>query len=77
MKLTAVGRDVLRGHDEVALVLPVRVVHDNDHAALANVSAHGLDAIETLCHNPRETYRMERQTPATKRYAVKRLLPLP
>jgi hypothetical protein len=32
------GRDQLGGADEVALVLAVLVVHDDDHAAVAQVS---------------------------------------
>ncbi len=30
-------RDLLGGHDEVALVLPILIVHDDEHFALADV----------------------------------------
>jgi len=33
----ALGRDVLGGHDQIALVLAVLVVHHHDHAAASNL----------------------------------------
>ena len=44
------GRDVLRGHDEVALVLAVGVVHDDDHFTLAEVGNDGLKGVELVFH---------------------------
>jgi hypothetical protein len=43
-------RDELRGHDEVALVLAVGVIHDDDHSAFAEVGDDGFDGVEMIFH---------------------------
>ena len=40
------GRGVLRGHDKVAFVFAVGVVHDDDHFAFAEVGDDGFDVVE-------------------------------
>ena len=45
------GRDVLRRHDEIALVLAVGIVHDDDHFAPADVGDDGFDAVESFFHS--------------------------
>jgi hypothetical protein len=45
------GRDKLRGHDEVALILAVGVVHDNDHFTFAKVGDDGFDAVKSIFHS--------------------------
>ena len=45
------GRDVLAGHDEVALVLAVFIIHDDDHFPPADVRNDGFDAVESFFHS--------------------------
>ena len=46
MKATACGRGALGRHDEITLVLPVLVVHDDDHAPGAQLGEQLLDGAE-------------------------------
>ena len=48
MKLTACGRDGLGGHHEVALVLAVLVVHQDDHPAGAEFVEGLVDGAEAF-----------------------------
>ena len=45
-EIDGLRRDLLRGHDEVAFVLAVRVIHDDDHAPGADVLDDAFDGIE-------------------------------
>src|SRR3954464_8444504 len=45
-EVDVVGADELRGHDEVALVLAVLVVHDDDHASRGDLLQRLLDGGE-------------------------------
>ncbi len=47
------GRGELPGHDQVALVLAVGVIHDNDHFAAADVGDGGFDGVENFIHSAR------------------------
>jgi hypothetical protein len=47
--------DFRRGHDQVAFVLAVLVVHQHDHAALPDVLEDFLDRIQRTHENPRLT----------------------
>jgi hypothetical protein len=42
------GRDLLRGHDQVALVLAIGVVHDHDEPAGPDVLDGVLDGVEPV-----------------------------
>ncbi len=46
MKATASGGGMLGGHDEVALVLAVLIVQDQDHAPGAQLAEQLLDGIQ-------------------------------
>ena len=58
------GRDVLRGHDKVAFVLAVGVVHDDDHFAFAQIGDDGFNFIERIFHSAKIAYSFEAQMPA-------------
>ena len=51
MKFTAAGVTNCAGHDQVAFVLAVGVVHDDDHFAAADVGDDGFDAVERIFHS--------------------------
>ena len=44
------GRGELRGHEEVAFVLAVGIVHDDHHFAALDVGNDGFDAVESGFH---------------------------
>ena len=51
MKLMAAGVTYCAGHDEVALVFAVGVVHDDDHFAFAEVGDDGFDGVKFVFHS--------------------------
>src|SRR5207302_4312421 len=53
-EVDGLGRHLLPGHDEVALVLPVGVVHDDDDPAGADVLDRVLDRREAIRRAHRE-----------------------
>ena len=44
-------RDKLPGHDQIAFILAVGVVHDDDHFAFAEVGDDGFNAVELVFHS--------------------------
>jgi hypothetical protein len=42
---------MLTGHDEVALILTVGVVHDDDHPAFVEVGGNGFNVVENFLHS--------------------------
>jgi hypothetical protein len=44
------GRDVLRRHDQVALILAIGIVHHDDHFPFADIRNDRLNAVELLVH---------------------------
>ena len=53
MKLTAAGVTNCAGHDQIAFVLAVGIIHDDDHFAVAEVGDDGFDAVESFFHSAR------------------------
>src|SRR6478736_2359716 len=49
-EIDCLSRDMLRGHDEVALIFAVGIVHNDDHFSFADVGDDGLDGIKTALH---------------------------
>ena len=50
-EIDGLRRGPFAGHDQIALVLAVRIVHHDDHAALAEVGHDGFDGVEPFLHN--------------------------
>src|SRR5439155_7074769 len=45
-------RDELSGHDEVAFILPIRIIHHDHHLAGLQIGDDGFYGIERLRHRP-------------------------
>jgi hypothetical protein len=41
---------MLGGHDQIALILAVGIIHDDDHPAIAEIGNHGFDRIKSCGH---------------------------
>jgi hypothetical protein len=57
MKFTCSAVDAVGGHAEVALVLPILVVHEDDHAAGAQLGQRLVDADDVRALRPRHAAR--------------------
>ena len=44
------GRDAFGGHDEVAFVFAVGIIHHDDHPAFAEIGDDGFNGVERLFH---------------------------
>ena len=44
------GSHALRGHDQIPLIFPIRIIHHNDHPALAQIGHDRFNRIELVFH---------------------------
>ena len=58
------GRDELPGHDQIAFIFAVGIIHDDDHFAFADVGDDGFNAVESFFHRRKQHNRppFKRQT---------------
>src|SRR5439155_19666750 len=59
-------RDKLRRHDQVAFILTVRIVHDDDHFAPPQIFGDRFDGVKPLCHTAWTSYPPCGELPAAK-----------
>src|SRR5215831_10474945 len=71
-EVNALRGDELGGHDQVALVFPIGIIHDNNHPALQDIGDYRFDGIKLLRHRLRPNYWSTGQTPT--RFTVRKPL---
>src|SRR5262245_16592360 len=64
------GRDKFGRHDQVAFVLPVRVVHHDHQLALLQIGGDGFDAVKTLFDHSRDKLAVEPTNSSHKRFTI-------